>query len=115
MTKPSLLTLLGSCLLFGCTLNDLHVTVCKTDVTVSYALQVQPIITTKCSIPNCHNGSNPNLDNWKITENVIANASLISSRVLSREMPPALSKEGDLTTEEIYLIACWVEQGATDN
>jgi hypothetical protein len=76
----------------------------------SFALDIQPIIANTCSTIGCHNGSNslPNFNNISIVQ---ANASMIKSRTQSGNMP----KTGSLTQEEKDFIACWVDDGASDN
>lgn len=79
--------------------------------TVSYATDVEPIISANCAIPSCHsNAQNPTLGSYA---DVSANAERVKIRVTEGTMPPPSSP--DLTAEEIELIRCWVDQGAQDN
>jgi hypothetical protein len=79
----------------------------------SFSADILPIITTKCAITSCHNGSiSPNLSSYA---GVSSNASLINSQTSSQTMPPSNSTAGSLTTDQINLIACWVNDGALNN
>ena len=75
--------------------------------TVFFATQVKPIIDTNCI--GCHGGSRfPNLSTYS---GVSGSASQVQAQVVSRNMPQG----GSLTSQEIELINCWVEQGAQNN
>ncbi len=86
---------------------------------VCYAQQVSPIIATNCAIVGdggCHNGGNGPDRDWRQFSNVQSHASEIKSRITrtpgtSGYMPQI----GSLTSEEIKLISCWVDQGAQNN
>ena len=86
---------------------------------VSYAADVSPIINTRCAIVGdggCHNGGNgPNLD-WRQFSNVQNNATDIKDRITRAPGTAGfMPKIGTLTSEQIQLISCWVDQGAKDN
>jgi hypothetical protein len=92
---------------------------CSTFKEVSFDVDIQPIIDSKCAIVGdggCHNGGNgPSLD-WRIFSNFQSNASDVKDRVTrpagtSGHMP----KTGSLTDDQIKLLVCWVDQGAQDN
>lgn len=78
-----------------------------------FSTSISTIITTKCAISGCHNGSrSPNLSTYA---GVSANASKVLSEITSKSMPPSNSSAGSLTTEQINLISCWVTDGALNN
>lgn len=76
---------------------------------VSLENDIMPIVMNDCAITGCHNGSQtPRL---ATKDEVIQNASRIKSETQSRSMP----RDGQLTQNEIDLIACWVDDGALKN
>ncbi|WP_109830791.1 SprB repeat-containing protein [Reichenbachiella versicolor] len=79
---------------------------------VSYDAQVADIIINNCAISGCHSsgGRSPNLS---VFGNVQSFADEIKSRTQNRSMPPA--DRGSLSSEQIDLIACWVDDGALSN
>jgi hypothetical protein len=78
-----------------------------------FAADIKTIITSKCAISGCHNGSrSPNLTTYTGIKN---NASAVLSRVTSKAMPPSNSSGGSLTQQQINLITCWVNDGAPNN
>jgi hypothetical protein len=95
----------------GCELT-LNVNVPRGDTGTSYDTQIKPILTTRCALSGCHDGSS-SLPNWTVLSNVQANAQNIKSRTTNRIMPPA--GQTPLTDDQIALIACWVDDGAKNN
>lgn len=74
--------------------------------------EVKSIITTNCAISGCHDGSrSPNLTSDSGIQN---SAERIKSRTGARSMPPSSSGRS-LSSAEIELIACWVDDGASLN
>lgn len=70
---------------------------------------IMPIIRKDCAISGCHNGSqSPRLIS---EEEVVKNAIRIKSETQAGTMP----RNRSLTDSEIDLIACWVDDGATNN
>lgn len=79
------------------------------DTGTSLMDDIMPIVESKCSITNCHNGSQePNLTS---AQAVRTNATKIKDLTQGGQMP----KEGSLTSAQKALIACWVDDGAKDN
>lgn len=74
---------------------------------ISFKESVEPIIAKSCAISSCHDGSG-NID-YRVFSNF--NPADMKARTQSRNMP----KEGTLTQEEIDAIACWVDDGASNN
>lgn len=74
---------------------------------ITFSKNVKPIIDNNCIV--CHSGGQfPNLSTYN---GISANAALVKSEVVSRDMP-----RGDtLTNEEIQAISCWVDAGALNN
>jgi hypothetical protein len=86
---------------------------CQPEIT-TYSEVIEPIMTNNCVIPNCHDGSNPELPDYKIFENVQANLPLFRNFIVTRTMPP--SNSGFLlTAKQIDDIACWIDSGAQNN
>ncbi len=85
---------------------DMEEPLCDPDI--SFAATIRPIIDNSCI--QCHNGSGHPLDfrNFTVVKN---NAEKIKELTQARIMP----LQGSLTSEEIALIACWVDNGAPDN
>jgi hypothetical protein len=81
--------------------------VCEVDY--SLVNDVMPIISTRCAISGCHNGTrSPDL---RTKQGVLTNATSIRSQVKSGRMP----RNSKLNSSQIAAIVCWVEQGALDN
>ncbi len=80
---------------------------------VSYADDIRPILDTNCQISGCH-GSNGGIPDFSTYEAVSANAANIKSRTGNETMPPASSGKS-LSTDEIQMIADWVDDGAQNN
>lgn len=87
---------------------------CDEQSEISYAADVKPIITEKCT--GCHNSNNPGIPDWNVLDNLQANGSEIQRRIT---LPPTHSEkmpaEGSISDEERQKIFCWIEQGALDN
>jgi uncharacterized membrane protein len=79
---------------------------CATDI--SFSATIRPIIDNNCI--QCHNGTVHPFD-FRIFAIVQNNAPRIKELTQARIMP----KEGSLTSEEIALIGCWVDNGAQNN
>jgi hypothetical protein len=90
---------------------------------VSYAMDVQPILTSKCATVGCHDGrTDPKLTSDVSYDNLV-NGGFVDTddpeqsflyKVLTVPqiiMPPS----GALPQREIDDILCWIEQGAPDN
>lgn len=86
---------------------------------VSYANDVLPIINSSCAIVGnggCHNGGNGESRDWRVFARVQSHATQIKDRVMrtpgtAGHMPP----NGSLTSDQVRLISCWVDQGAQNN
>lgn len=79
------------------------------DTGTSLEDEIMPIITLKCAITNCHNGSQD--PNFSSKANVRSHADKIKTLTQSGAMP----KDGTLSASQKALIACWVDDGAKDN
>ena len=95
----------------NCTLS-LSIAVSRGDTGISYSSQIQPILNEFCNSSGCH-GSGNGSRSWTSFSNVTAKAGSIKSRTSNGTMPPPGS--ADLTSEQIQLIACWVEDGVKNN
>jgi hypothetical protein len=84
------------------------------DTGTSFATDIKPILDKSCAISGCHNGDNGASRNWDVFTNVQVNASNIKTRTTNKSMPPAGSTTA-LTSNQIKLIACWVDDGAKNN
>lgn len=88
------------------------------NLTPSYANDIKPIIDASCAVAGCHvanfpsgdyteyDGLKEKIDSGKVSERVVED----------KDMPPT-SGTGpeELTTAEIQLIHCWIEDGAPNN
>ena len=95
-----------------------HFVDCSGAKAYSYNLEVNPIITNKCAVPDCHDGSNPDLPDWTVLSNLqnSDNKKEIKRRITLPDTDgDKMPKEGTITQEERQAIYCWIEQGAQDN
>lgn len=95
----------------GCVI-ILNITVPRGDTGISYASQIQPIINASCNFSSCHGAGNGSRDFTNFA-NVTAKATSIKTRTGNLSMPPGGS--ADLSSQQIQLIACWVDDGAKNN
>jgi len=93
----------------GCT-NTLSVLI---NSQVSYDTSIKLILKNNCAISGCHvqGGQFPNLTDYA---NVKMEATIIKEFTTSKVMPPAGSGRS-LSSTEIQLIKCWVDDGALNN
>lgn len=78
---------------------------CGSDI--SFATQVQPLVNNKCVV--CHNGSQP--PNLTTYNNIKSNANNVKQQVVTRRMPLG----GSLSSDEIKLLTCWIDNGMLNN
>lgn len=119
--KGKLIPLLIVFILFfaSCANHDLNPTAsasCTSNTTVSYSEDIAPIVTSTCAVTGCHNGDNGASLNWLVFSNFQTKALSVKDRItrpvgVEGHMP----KVGTLSTEQIQLMVCWVEQGAANN
>jgi hypothetical protein len=81
-----------------------------TGARVSFANDILPLINANCQISGCH-GDSGGIPSWSSYDNIFARASAIKTRTGNGTMPPG----GGLTTEQIQMIADWVDDGAPNN
>lgn len=77
--------------------------------TITFSLNVKPIIDNNCI--SCHSAGGGQVPNLETYNAVAANAAIVKSEVVSKDMPIG----GSLTNEEISAIVCWVDSGALNN
>jgi SprB repeat len=75
---------------------------------VSFADDIKPLIDTNCSKSGCHGDTQTSFSNY--TE-IKAKASQIKTLTGNGTMP----KTGSLSSTQIAIIACWVNEGGLDN
>lgn len=76
---------------------------------VTYSVNVKPIFDTNCTISGCHNGDQfPDLTEF---QNIQIHSADIRQRVLSRNMPLGRT----LTTNQVNIIVCWIDNGVQNN
>jgi len=93
--------------------NDCEATLTLTlESNVSWAQQIKPIIDANCAVSGCHVAGTGRI-NFTEFANVQNNASAIKNRTAGGNMPP--SSRPDLTSTQIELIGCWVDDGAQEN
>jgi len=80
---------------------------------VSFASDVKPLLDANCQVSGCH-GSNGGIPSFETYDNISANAAKIKNRTGNGTMPPS-SSDKSLTTEQVQLIADWVDDGAMNN
>lgn len=71
---------------------------------------IKSLIELNCATVNCHNGDLGAQSNYLIFENVKENSTGIRARTSDKTMPPS----GNLSQEQIDIIACWVAEGANN-
>jgi hypothetical protein len=84
-----------------------------TGITPKFSTDVQPILTTVCSInSNCHAGGSTNSGGpfTNFTE-VNAKKSNIRAAILAGTMP----QSGTITQAQINAFICWIDSGAPNN
>jgi hypothetical protein len=86
---------------------------------LEYLADVEPIIDTKCTIPECH-GDNPDIPNWDEHAELASHIDEIQYRItVPLSHPDRMPKAGPntqlLTDEEREKIYCWLENGAPNN
>lgn len=92
----------------GC-VNDTLTFQCSPSVSLSYELDIAPIVSTKCAAAGCHDGSNPAVPTLSNFTQVAGNANDIKFQIGNEAMPPSSSTP--LTDSEKAKILCWIEQG----
>ena len=82
-------------------------------ITPKFSADVQPILTTLCSInSNCHAAGSTNSGGAFTTHaEVNAKKSNIRSQILSGAMP----QSGTITQAQINAFICWIDNGAPNN
>jgi hypothetical protein len=114
----------GFMILNACEKDYLVPQVVKIDFPVSFATDVQPILTEDCAVPTCHvaGGHAPNLTAGSAYDELTGlgyvdtdnpEESLLYKRITAtvKPMPPT----NKLSGEEIGYILAWIEQGAQNN
>jgi len=84
-----------------------------TGITPTFATDVQPILTTVCSVnSNCHAGGSTNSGGpfTNYTE-VNARKSNIRAAILAGTMP----QTGSITQQQVNAFICWIDSGAPNN
>lgn len=69
---------------------------------------IKSLIELNCATANCHDGSLGAQSDYTLFENVKENSNAIRTLTSNKSMPP----NGNLSQEQIDLIACWVADGA---
>ena len=103
-----------------------HTPVIPTSPAVSFAKDVQPIITANCTADGCHGDKSSRRSKFTSYQGVIsriapgnAHSSSIYQRIIAQGfstlMPPKSSNQGQLTDAQIKVIYLWIMQGALDN
>jgi uncharacterized membrane protein len=84
-----------------------------TTISAKFAVDVKPIISTKCATAGCHNAASS--AGGSILE-TYAQISAQSARVNQRSViEKTMPTSGPLSPAEIAIIKCWVESGALNN
>lgn len=84
--------------------------------TVKYSAHIQPILTTNCAIPLCHDGTQIAVfTSYAGTSASVSNTTAATgfvSRVITLHNMPA---PHGLPASQIAIIKCWVDAGAKNN
>ena len=92
----------------NCTV-QLNITVPHGFSGTSWTSEILPIITSNCSLAKCHDGKyQPDL-------RIYANASFYSYYMKKYTQDGTMPFDGEITYDQINLIACWVDDGALEN
>ena len=80
---------------------------------ITYDTHIKPILVAKCQFNGCH----PNNGDWFTYSVAKSNSDEIKAKTGSGAMPKggASAPGGALTSDQIKLIACWVDGGAPQN
>jgi len=84
---------------------------CSADNPVSWSRDVKVLFETKCAITGCHPSNSSYQVSLETYEQVNANTIYIKPQVVDRIMP----RGTPLTDKELFLITCWIDQGALQN
>lgn len=91
-----------------CTIG-LNITVPSGITGTSWSTEIKPLIQTYCALSGCHNGlSRPDLRLYSKAKFYAAEIKLFTQ---DKSMP----FDGNLTQNQIEVIACWVDDGALEN
>jgi|TARA_R110000737_G_scaffold193924_1_gene215169 hypothetical protein len=111
------LFLLSSVGIFSCKKKTTTVTTATCTSTISYVVDIKPLVDQNCNTSGCHNsGSSSGGYNLTTYGNVSSNADIIlktmrhSSGV--KAMPQGSSKLASSTTDQFD---CWIQQGKLNN
>ncbi|MBL7858282.1 MAG: hypothetical protein JNM57_11390 [Cyclobacteriaceae bacterium] len=89
---------------------------CSTVDEISYELQIRQIISANCSITGCHDGTLGAEKNWNIPTALQNNSDEVKRRVTLPETDnQKMPLTGSISQQQITLLVCWVEQGASIN
>lgn len=91
-----------------------NVTIGFPAASLSYDAIIKPIIEASCAVTACHDGTQtiPDFNDFATFQARANNeAGGVRQRVKTKDMP----RRGDLTTEEIALILCWIDEGSQNN
>jgi len=91
---------------------------------VNYSTEIQPIFNANCNCIVCHNGghstgldlrSHTGVMGGSNSRLVIIKYDHLSSELWKKIDSAAMPPSGSLTTNQIYLIMTWIDEGALDN
>jgi mono/diheme cytochrome c family protein len=91
------------------------VTVICDTTAVSYQHTIAPIIAQNCATSGCHDGNTRGADNLSTYTALNADASKLSSYIVSGSSDPMPKNGAPLTSCQISQILAWVNQGAINN
>jgi hypothetical protein len=84
---------------------------CSSNNQVSWSKSVKPLFETKCAISGCHVANSSQQLGLGTYEQVRASQGDVRAQVSDKKMP----RGSPLSEREIFLITCWIDQGAKDN
>jgi len=93
-------------------------TVDCSNITASYANDIQPIMNSSCAISGCHVAgfSSGDFSNYVGLKEKIEDGTIKNRTIVQMNMPPANSTgPTNLTSTQLNLLTCWIEAGAPEN
>ncbi len=112
-----LIAVMGICpvLLWNCSFDKAEMTMLQCEDEVTYQNTVKPIIDGSCAYNGCHDGSSEapgNFTNYGGMLNWLQNDLFEQRVIINRDMPPAdATGPTELSSEQIRILRCWLQDG----
>lgn len=89
---------------------SLNVSVPRGQTGVSWSNDIKPIMETYCAVSGCHNGTSRSNDFRKYNT-----VKFYSKSIRSKTQDGSMPFDGELTQNQIDIIACWIDDGLPNN